>query len=258
MCKQEMRAATEAERKALGVPPAYTNVMVSIDAKADLIATARIPNGKTFYKYSQAFIEGQAAKKWDRVKKLGAKVERIEARIERDCETGSSEAMCAKLILLTGMRNGGEPQGKGESFGASSLQVRHARVVGSTIVLDFIGKKGVPQHYEVRNADLAAYFAKRMSGAKGGDAIFQHDAHSTLRYLKSIGAQKVHDLRTWRANEIASALVTELLKNGMPEGKKAIKAFQKAVAVKVAEVLGNSPSQAMKSYIDPRVWSSIE
>jgi DNA topoisomerase-1 len=251
-----MRKATDAEKRALGVPPAYTDVMVSTDPNADLVATARIPNGKTFYRYSAAFVERQAAAKWDRVKRLGAKAEKIEKRILRDAQSGEDRhvAMCAWLIMLTGMRNGNPPQGKDQSYGASSLLLEHTNVRKDEVTFDFVGKKGVQQHYVVRDALLAGYVRERSHEAR----LFPHDANATLRYLKSIGAAKVHDLRTWRANELASILIEELLKHGVPESKKAIKAFKKLVATKVAEALGNSPSMALKSYIDPRAWRVFE
>lgn len=252
----EMRKATDAERKALGVPPAYSDVMVSTDPKADLVATARIPNGKTFYRYSKAFVERQAAKKWDRVKKLGAKAEKIERRIKADCASGESRdvAMTSWLIMLTGMRIGNPPQGLDQSYGASSLLMKHVRVTGNEITLDFVGKKGVKQHYVIKDSLIAGYVRER----KGAAELFPHNANAVLKYMQSIGAEKVHDLRTWRANEMASVLVAELLKAGMPKSAKAIKAFKRNVATAVAEQLGNNVSQAMKSYIDPRCWQPIE
>src|SRR5262245_19770485 len=150
--EQAMRPATDAERKALGVPPAYTDVMVAVDPKADLRATARIPatprhpDGKTFYLYSKGFRAKQDAKKWKRVQKLEAKMERVAERIDRDAEAGDGLAICARLVVLTGMRNGGDPQGAKVSYGASSLLVKHVvENDGQSIRLVFPGKHAVEQ-----------------------------------------------------------------------------------------------------------------
>jgi DNA topoisomerase-1 len=258
MCKRsEMRRATESERKALGVPPAYTDVMIAVDPKAELIATAKTKAGKTFYKYSQAFVEKQQDAKWARVRKLGRSVEKVVARIEKDSVSGPQRdvAMTARLILLTGMRNGGAPQGETESFGASSLLLKHVTLDGNTMRFQFPGKKAVPQDVVVTDAVLAGYVRERTVERQ----LFPHDASATLRYMKSVGARKVHDLRTWKANELATALLEELLANGeRPKTKKEVKQLQKAIASRVAETLGNTPSVAMKSYIDPRVWTPLE
>jgi DNA topoisomerase-1 len=260
MCRKttEMKAATPAERKAMGIPPAYTDVMISVEAGSDLVATAKTPKGKTFYKYSAEFIARQADRKWKRVRKLNERIAKVEARIERDCRDVESPdrhvAMTARLILLTGLRNGGAAQGEKEAFGASNLLLRHVNVVGSTVELDFPGKHGVRQQHSVCDA----LFVKYARDAQGREELFPHDANATLRYMKKVGAAKVHDLRTWRANLLARTLVEELLKLQKPETAKAKKAIQKAVATKVAEVLGNKPGQALKSYIDPGIWKKLE
>ena len=82
MCRAEgLRPATPAEAKARGIPPAYTNVMISDDPNADLQATARTAAGKTFYLYSKAFTARSAEAKWRRVRKLNAeRMQRIEPR----------------------------------------------------------------------------------------------------------------------------------------------------------------------------------
>jgi len=247
--RSDMRKASPEEAKKLGIPPAYTNVMVAVDPKADLQATAFIPKtGKPFYRYS----------KWRRVRKLAAKVEKIEARILRDAQSGPDRelALCARLVLLTGMRNGGDPQGEGESYGASSLQLRHISVDGDAVRLQFLGKKQVPQDVQFTDRLLAGFFREKLQADAyvATRRVFGHEANATLRYMKSVGAEKVHDIRTWRANTLASALVEQLLQDGVPKTKKGIKLLKKAVATQVASILGNNPSQALKSYIDPDLW----
>jgi len=261
MCRAEgLRPATPAEAKARGIPPAYTNVMISDDPNADLQATARTAAGKTFYLYSKAFTARSAEAKWRRVRKLNAeRMQRIESRILRDA-SGSGEdrhvAMTAYLIMLTGLRNGGAPQGTKESFGASSLLMQHVQASPESVRLRFPGKHGILQDHEVKDDLFAAYVRSRE--AEGATKLFPHEAAQTLRYMKKIGLRKVHDVRTWRANELARALVQELLKIERPTSKKGVKLYQKIVATKVSEVLGNKPGQAMKSYIDPKVWEPFE
>jgi DNA topoisomerase-1 len=260
--KQGMRPASDAERKELGIPPAYTEPLIAVDPTADLIAMATItkPDGTTkpFYKYSAKHIARQAAKKFKRVAKLGDRIEKIEARIEKDCRSGVNRdvAMCARLVLMTGLRAGNAPQGEGESFGASSLLLEHCTTEGDTIRLQFIGKKGVAQDVTFRDGLIAGYIRER-AAAKQSD-LFPHEASATLRYLKSINCEKTHDLRTWRAMMLAEALIEELVKDGPPATKKAAKLLRKTVGIEVAKILGNSPSQALKSYIDSKIIPESE
>lgn len=256
------RQATDEERRALGVPPAYTEVCVPVDPKSRLLAVARIPNGKTYYKYAKTAVQAGEAAKWKRVAKLASKLEKIEARLNSDVEKGVSEAFCVRLILLTGMRNGNPPQGLHETFGASSLRLRHVQVQGQKLVFDFPGKHNVPQRYEVDDHILLEYVKRRRLAVQYSETFFEerlfiHSASDTLKYLKKIGAEKVHDLRTLRANVLATELVRQVLETGRPGSKKALKATIKYISTVVASTLGNKPGQALKSYIDPSVLEQL-
>jgi len=266
--KEGLRPASDAERKALGIPPAYTHPMIAVDPNADLIAMATIttPSGKIkpFYKYSKAFVERRQREKYKRVEKLAKRIEKVEARIHSDSESEGSDrhlAMTARLILLTGMRIGNPPQGKDPSFGASTLLLSHCSFEANagngranTIVLDFIGKKGVAQHYEVKDAVFAQYVRER----QGNERLFPHEANAVLRYLKRIGLAKAHDIRTLHAMTIAQALIEEITKEAKPTSKKAVKLIRKTVGTEVGKILGNNASQAIKSYIDAKLWPEIE
>jgi DNA topoisomerase IB len=247
--RSEMRPATDAEKKARGIPPAYKSTMIALDANADLQVTAITPAGKTAYFYSAEFIRRQEAVKWKRLAKVTKKIDAISERVERDSEDGKSEALTIRLILQTGLRNGGKMQGVKEAYGASSLRTEHVTLDGATLLLSFPGKRGVAQVHSLSDPVLAAYVQSRKDG--GEERIFEHSAADTLRYLRRIAgpAVKVHDLRTWYANVLAEACVARMIAEALT-----LKKLKKAVAVEVSKKLGNSPSQALKSYINPRVF----
>jgi len=247
--RSEMRAATAAERKARAIPPAYTNAMIAVDPEADLQATAVTPAGKTAYFYSATYVQRQVNEKWARVRKVTKKIDAIAERVERDSKDGIGEAMTIRLILQTGLRNGGKMQGKVEAFGASSLRMEHVVLKGDTLLLTFPGKKGVAQAHSVTDPILAAWV--RAQRAAGCMTLFNHDASDTLRYLRSIAGIriKVHDLRTWYANVLAAELVARLIAEA-----STVKKLKKLVGTQVAERLGNTASIALKSYIHPSVF----
>jgi len=248
-----MRAATAEERKALGVPPAYTDVRVSTDPKAELIATATTPNGKTYYKYSAEYVARRTEEKYARIAALDVK--EVVAKLQRDLRTTGPKkhlAMTARLIFLTGMRIGNPGQGDVPSFGASSLLTEHLTFIDeSTVRLRFPGKHGVLQDVVVSDVAFATYAWSRRGEAR----LFPHKANAVLRYLKRIGVPKAHDIRTFRAGLLATRLASTL---EQPTTKKGAKAFKKTVATAVASMLGNKPGQALKSYIDPATWEDAE
>jgi DNA topoisomerase-1 len=253
--KSAMRAATREEAKARGfvIPPAYTDLRLAVDPKADLQVLAHTPKNKTAYFYSKEFVERQVRLKWKRVDKLMRSIDAVEKRVSADSEGGSDEdrevAMTIRLIMQTGLRNGNKKQGEKDSYGASSLRMEHVQHAGARVLLHFPGKHGVSQSHDIADAVLASYVRERQDA--GAEVLFPHTASDTLRYFRKVAgrAVKVHDLRTWYANVLATALVAKLVGE-----TPSIKKLKKAVATQVSEKLGNKPSQALKSYINPRVF----
>jgi DNA topoisomerase I len=238
----------------------YVDACVNTDPEAKLRATAVSPKtGKTLYFYSKRHVEGAAREKWKRVQYLMRSIDRIAEKVGREARKGRAEALVLRLILQTGMRNGNPPQGalatSKESFGASSLRFKHAAVEGDHIVLDFPGKKGVAQHYELQDALLAAWIrGGQLQGGRPDDLLFPTTAHAVLRYLRKVDKRvKVHDLRTWLGCALATALLEQMKDSGLTQ-----KRLAKAVATIVASKLGNTPGVALKSYIDPALWENGE
>jgi DNA topoisomerase-1 len=261
--RSEMRPATDAERRRLAIPPAYTDAMVAVDPKAELRATAKTPVGKTASYYSAAYTERQDAAKWSRVMALQRAMPSLVTRIDRDSQrprgTDYPKAMALRLIALTGMRNGGEPKGQKESFGATSLLTDHVSVAGDTVRMVFPGKSGVAQDITVADGPLANYVRERQ--ATGARTLFPHKSGETLDYLRKIsgGKFKVHDLRTWNGTVMADRLVDDIVKAGLtPKTQKQLKALRKQVATAVSKRLGNTPAMALSTYIHPAVFRPLE
>lgn len=255
-----MHPATDRERTRLAIPPAYTDVMVADDPKAELRATAVSPKtGQTAYFHSKSYKQRQQNAKWSRVVHVQNNVEKLEAKLAKAIKRGRGEdyhaAMTVRLILQTGMRNGTEPDG--ETFGASSLRTEHVTVTGDTVHFQFPGKGGKAHSLMVEDAVLARYATSRAGKA----TLFPHTGADTLAYLQRVSGKvktKVHDLRTWYGTVYADHLVTEMVSKGLaPKGKKEQKAFRKQVSTTVSNRLGNTPGMTLKTYIHPRVWDQI-
>jgi len=174
-------------------------------------------------------------------------------------KSNAPEAMTLRLILLTGLRNGGEGKGLKEAFGASNLKMSHVTVDGDTVRLQFPGKHGIAQDHAVTDAKLAAYVRTREKA--GAETLFDHDDDATLDALKGMTGDrfKVHDLRTWHATVLADRLVQTALNNGLkPKTLKEFKALRKQVATHVSKTLGNTPAMALNTYIHKSVFDPLE
>lgn len=259
----EMRKGTEADRKRFGIAPAFQDIEVTDDPKADLLWTARDAKGRRKYGYSAAYTESQAAAKFARIGALHKAMPTLRERINEDIALGNDDlhqALTLRLITKTGLRNGGEDGGGDvKAYGASSLLTSHARVDGDKVHLDFIGKEGIRQRHSFTDKILARHITMRQR--MENETIFDGDAAQTLDYMKRISGDqfKVHDLRTWYATTNADVITGKLLARGeRPKTEKELKAFKKRVATVVSRDLGNGPSMALNNYIHPLVFADAE
>ena len=260
--KGVMRAATDEEKKSLGIPPAYTDVKITDDPNAELKATAKSAKGKAQYYYSAEYSSSQAAAKFERVKAIHHDLPAMRAKWNDEIGKNgknTQEALTLRLISQTGFRIGGlDGGGDVEARGASSLKTTDAKVKGDVTEFDFTGKGGHRQHHFLTDAVLARHIESRQKS--GADTIFDTNDAKTRDYLKATGGNyKAHDLRTRTASVMAAHYLGALVKRGVSLATpKAQKAAQNAIADKVAKKLGDTRSVVLSAYIDPQVWRAFD
>lgn len=236
-----------ASERGYRVPPAWTNVRVNKDPKADLQVVGEDSKGRRVYIYTSEAQARAAAQKFERVSKFSKDHDKIAKRLEKDFDS-SDEAKVLYLINKTGFRIGSDKDTKAkvQAFGASTLTSDHIRINGTQITFDFIGKEGVHQVHTIDDARLAS----ALHGKKG--RLFNTTAERTRNYLEQIApGYLVKDFRTHIATGEALRRVS-----GMPAPKTA-KERAKAirdVCIHVSSILGNTPTMAKNSYIHPTVW----
>ena len=171
-------------------------------------------------------------------------------RIEKDFNK-SDEAKVLYLINQTGFRVGGQGQpGKHQVYGASTLKSEHIKIDGNKITFNFQGKKNVTQNHTITNGKMANFLETRLSETK----IFKTNDTKIRKYLKEISGKNylVKDFRTYVATISAKALVDKM---PTPITKADKARIVKFVSEQVSKILGNTPSMAKSSYIDPSVWA---
>jgi DNA topoisomerase IB len=96
---------------------------------------------------------------------------------------------------------------------------------------------------------------RKLTAQRRGGRIFDISPEHLNSFIKSAdaGAITAKDLRTRLATQTAINLVNA--RKAPPATHKDYKASVKAVAELVARKLGNKPSEALKSYINPAVFA---
>jgi DNA topoisomerase-1 len=181
----------------------------------------------------------------------------------RDTEPSKQRALATAFRMLdTGsLRVGSERYAESNgSHGLTTLLCSHAKVSGDTVHLNFPAKSGQEWESDITDPDLASVV--RSLKRRGGNARLLAyregkrwrtiDASDVNAYVRERtgGEFTAKDFRTLHGT-IAAAI--SLAKHG-PEQTKSGRTRALAQAMRdAADVLGNTPTIAKTSYVDPRV-----
>jgi DNA topoisomerase-1 len=254
--REGFREASPEERKGLKIPPAWTEVEIASDPNARLLAVGRDAKGRTQRLYSIAHSEAQLVEKFNRQREFNEALPKLLERIEADAASGRNkeEASVLRLIAQSGFRVGGEADtgAKIKAYGASTLKPEHVKIDSDTVKFDFIGKLGVRQEHEIKDADLARDLRARQES--GNPQLFRTNDRAVRAYLNSISGEKsfkVHDFRTWNATEAARKAIEE---RETPSTSEEYWRARDEVGDIAAKKIGDTRTIALDSYIDPFVF----
>ena len=153
------------------------------------------------------------------------------------------------------------------SFGLTTLERQHVRRRGDVIVFTFVGKSGIEHRIEIDDELAMAAIdrlRKRKSASRRLLAYQQQrrwsdlDAATVNAYLAELlhGEMTAKDFRTWHATVLAALALATTDEKG--DTKASRRRAVKAAVEEVAGYLGNTPTIAKSSYIDPRVLDLYE
>lgn len=247
---------------ALKIPPAWTDVMFSPDEDAELLATGKDAKGRKQALYSAAHWAKAAADKFGRIDELNKKFTSIFAQNEAARKSPDPKvrdaADCMLLIMTTGIRPGSERDTGAEknAYGATTLQGKHVCVRDGKVRLRFVGKNGVDLDIPVKDPATAQMLLARKASLSGwSKPLFGISERELLNHVHSFdgGGFKTKDFRTLLGTRAAMEEVSKRAKppTSLKEYKKAVKEVAKVVAQK----LGNTPTIALQSYINPVVFA---
>jgi DNA topoisomerase-1 len=234
------------------IAPAYTRVYLNKDKSAKLEAVAKDAKGRTVSIYTKKHRIMADSEKFRRIDRMDSAYPRIMSHVQKHLPK-VEEAKVLYLIDKTRFRVGGEGDTLAEkkAYGATTLLKEHVKVEDDDLVkFNFVGKKGVTQSKIVRDPVLAKIIRER----RNRERLFDTDEGHVLSYLRTLPYAKdlkVSDFRPYYATKMAKEMMASM---PVPKTKKDLKQAKKVIAEAVSEDLGNTPSVAMNSYIDPRIW----
>jgi DNA topoisomerase-1 len=250
----------------LAIPPAWSDVWIAPHPNSHIQATGVDDAGRRQYIYHAAWREKKDKAKFERALLLAQALPAARRRVTVDLRTEGLTRIrvlaAAFRMLDTGaLRIGSERYATTNgSHGLSTLLCSHAKVSGDTIALSFPAKSGQEWSSEITDVDLAALLSQLKRRGPNARLLAYHDdgdwhplgAEEINDYIRERtgGEFSAKDFRTLRGT-VAAAV--SLAKHG-PERTRTGRGRAVAQAMRDASaVLGNTPSIAKKSYVDPRL-----
>ena len=257
----------------LVIPPAWTDVWVTPYDNGHLQAVGTDAAGRRQYLYHPDWRARRDAEKFDRMLEFGKALAKARELVVRDLglEGMPLERACAAAVRLLDLgyfRIGNDVYADTNgSFGLTTLERRHVRRRQDKLVFAFVGKSGVEHRIEIDDA-VVVETIEAMRRRRGVDArlLAYRNGRSWRSLLPELVNEYVRastgieatakDFRTWHATVLAAAALAET-----PEPGHSAASRKRAVAGAMKEVssfLGNTPTLARSSYVDPRVIDAYE
>ena len=265
----------------LVLPPAWEDVWISPDAKANLQATGKDVKGRLQYRYHSNWTEARAAEKFDGMTDFAMTLPSIRKKVESDLKLkgmpkSKVAALIIKLIDLYHFRVGNDEYAKkNKSYGLTTLKAGHMVLDRSKTaegevdaIFEFIGKSGKLWKRRIWEDELVLLIIAsgevgirnksrdlfRYEDKNGND--FDIKSNHINEYLDDITSkdEKVtaKDFRTWAATWKTAFRLSKQLD---PETAHARKRVSIEVIKTVSSDLGNTPTVCKSSYIHPIILS---
>jgi DNA topoisomerase-1 len=252
--------------RALGIPPAWTDVWICPFDNGHLQATGRDARGRKQYRYHPRWHEVRDEVKYGRLSAFAVALPRIRAATLRHLQLPGLPrekvlATVVQLLQKTLIRVGNEEYARvNGSIGLTTMRDGHARVSGGALRFEFKGKSGIAHAISLNDPRLGRV-VKACRDLPGYE-LFQYvddsgcrqavDSADVNAYVRELSGDDftAKDFRTWAGTVIAAdALAAMPPARSTAESKRHI---VQAVAT-VAKRLGNTKAVSRKCYIHPAV-----
>lgn len=250
----------------IGIPPAWTDVWIAPYENGHIQATGIDAVGRRQYIYHPTWREQKDRVKFDRALQLAESLPAARRRVTMDLRSdGFSRdrvlAAAFRMLDSGSLRVGSERYtNENGSHGLATLLCAHVKVHKDVLKLSFPAKSGKTWDSVIRDADLVPLVRSlkrrggnaRLLAYKEGRSWHPVTSADINEYVKERtgGDFTAKDFRTLRGTVAAAS---SLARSGPQKKVSARKAAISQSMREAAEVLGNTPSIARKSYVDPRL-----
>ncbi|MGP3533385.1 DNA topoisomerase IB [Microbacterium sp. RD1] len=261
--------ARDAERAhALVIPPAWREVWISRDPRGHIQAVGMDDAGRKQYLYHADWSKRRDKGKYARALALAEALPRARGRVTQSIRREALDrervlAVAFRLLDQVAPRVGSARYfASNGSRGLTTLQRRDAEVDGIHVTLSFPAKSGKRAFLELDDEDLSIAVTELAVGrpraallafSRGRRRVplTPGDVNAYVRSLTG-GSFTAKDFRTLRGTILAAEALARI---GTVDTKSDLKRAELLAVRATAEALGNTPSVARSSYIDPRVFS---
>jgi DNA topoisomerase IB len=260
----------------LAIPPAYTDVWICPWTNGHLQAIGTDEAGRRQYRYHEQWRLDRDREKHDRVIRVAARLPQARRLAAEDLARPGLPrrrvlAVAFRLLDLGLFRVGGESYAEEHgSYGLATLRREHVRVTSDGIRFDYVAKSGRRRQVVVADPavaevvrtlkrrrdpgpELLAWRERDENGSRHGPATWRDVVSADVNaYIHEIAGDDMSakDFRTWHATVLAAAALGA---TPTPASRTGRRRAVVAAMREVSEYLGNTPTVARASYVDPRV-----
>ncbi len=263
--------------RALAIPPAWGDVWISPHHDGHLQALGTDAAGRRQYRYHDDWRKRKDLEKFEAMLGFARRLPAARDEVRRLLADGSDLgrerilALCVRLLDHGFFRVGTEEYAEAnDTFGLATIRKEHVTVGrDGTVTFDYAAKgakRRVVQLVDEEVREIVSTLRRRRSG---GDELLAYRGRGSWTdvrsadvnaYIKELvgPSHSAKDFRTWNATVYAAvslAVAAPVAAAGSETARTRAKAFS---AREVAELLGNTPTVARSSYIDPRVYDRFD
>lgn len=265
--------AEQVERvRSLAIPPAWREVWICPWPNGHIQAVGTDDAGRRQYLYHPEWRVKRDKQKFDRVLRAAERMPEAREAIRRDLGLEKmplerANAVAVRLLDLGYFRIGSDVYADTNgSFGLTTLRKHHVRRQGQVLRFRFVGKSGVEHSIDIDDVEVLDALDTMRRRRGGSERLLAYqlrrswhdlDGPTVNEYLGSLFDDlTAKDFRTWHATVIAAAALAASDEPG--DTKRSRQKAVRAAVTEVSDYLGNTPTMAKSSYVDPRVIDLYE
>ncbi|MBB4637924.1 DNA topoisomerase IB [Longimicrobium terrae] len=255
----------------LVIPPAWTDVQISPDPAAKVQVVGFDTAGRKQYRYHPDSVAKGSKRKYRKLLQYARSVPKLREETERHLSAeglGRERvlALVVRLIMRGFFRIGSEQYAvANRTFGIATLQKKHLKIDGESLVFTYVGKKSIDQRIVVADTPLVEVMHEILT--LPGKRLFQYvgedgkthpvTASEVNGYIKQILGAKYtsKDIRTWGGTVRMATILADL---GPPSSEREAKKNVVLACKLVSTELGNTPAVCRSAYVHPAVIERYE